>query len=101
MVLGCEAGVCEVAIDVAPFFETSIIEHLQFVCDDKGDDAVCETFLEHQETYILHLSIYRQVFEPILAAKIVIFADIGKFVGDFFKLGEHTVVHNNRNYCWI
>ena len=50
MVLGCEAGVCEVAIDVAPFFETSIIEHLQLVCDDKGDHAVCETFLEHQET---------------------------------------------------
>ena len=49
MVLGCEAGVCEVAINVAPFLETSIIEHLEFVCDDKGDYAVCETFLEHHE----------------------------------------------------
>ena len=50
MVLGCEAGVYEVAIDVAPFFETSIIEHLEFVCDDKGDNPVCKAFLEHQET---------------------------------------------------
>ncbi len=49
MVLGGEAGVCEVAIDVAPFLESSIIEQLEFVCDDKGDDAVCETFLEHQQ----------------------------------------------------
>ena len=50
MVLGCEAGICEVAIYMAPFFETSVVEHLEFVCDDKGDDAVCETFLEHHET---------------------------------------------------
>ena len=44
MVLGGEAGVCEVAINMAPFFGSSIIEHLEFVCDDKGDDAVCKTF---------------------------------------------------------
>ena len=50
MVLGCEAGICEVAVNVPPFFETSIIEHLEFVCDDKGDNPVCKTFLEHQET---------------------------------------------------
>ena len=29
------------------------------------------------------LSVYRQVLEPILAAKIVIFADIGKFIRGF------------------
>ena len=26
LVLGCEAGVCEVAVDVAPFLEAAIIE---------------------------------------------------------------------------
>ena len=29
------------------------------------------------------LSVYRQVFEPILAAKIVIFADVGKSIRGF------------------
>ena len=30
------------------------------------------------------LSVYRQVWKPILAAKIVVLADIGKFIRGFF-----------------
>ena len=37
------------------------------------------------------LSIYRQVWKPILAAKIVIFADIGKFIRGFF-VGDDGMV---------
>jgi len=67
--LGGEAGVCEVAIDVAPFFDQG----------RKDAKPLCA------------LSVYRQVLEPILAAKIVIFADIGKFIRVFF-VGDDVLV---------
>ena len=49
MVLGCEDGVCKVTIDVTPFTEAAIVEELEIVCDDEGDDGVGEAFLEHDE----------------------------------------------------
>lgn len=39
VVLGCEAGVKQEAFDAGPFTETSIIEHLQVVGDDEGNDT--------------------------------------------------------------
>ena len=50
LILGGEAGVCEVAVNMAPLMKTAIIEHLQIICDDEGNDAICEAFLEHDET---------------------------------------------------
>ena len=49
LILGCEAGVCEIAIHVPPFAEAAIIEELQVVCDDEGNDVISEAFLEHDE----------------------------------------------------
>ena len=34
---------------MTPFVETSVIEHFQIICDDKGDDVISEAFLEHDE----------------------------------------------------
>ena len=39
VVLGGEAGVKQEAFDTGPFTETSIVEHLQVVGDDEGDDS--------------------------------------------------------------
>ena len=39
VVLGGEAGIEQEAFDAGPFTETSIIEHLQVVGDDEGDDS--------------------------------------------------------------
>ena len=49
MVLGCKAGICQITINMPPFLQASIIEHLQFVCDDKRDYAICQTLLEYQQ----------------------------------------------------
>ena len=49
LILGGEAGVCEVTIDVAPFTEAAIVEELEIVCDDERDYGVGEAFLEHDE----------------------------------------------------
>ena len=39
VVLGGEAGIEQKAFDTGPFTETSIIEHLQVVGDDEGNDT--------------------------------------------------------------
>ena len=39
VVLGCEACIKQETFDAGPFTETSIIEHLQVVSDDEGDDT--------------------------------------------------------------
>ena len=39
VVLGCKAGIEQEAFDAGPFTETSIIEHLQIVGDDEGNDS--------------------------------------------------------------
>ena len=47
--MGSEAGICEIAIDVPPLPDTTVIEHLEFVGDDEGDYRICQTFLEHHQ----------------------------------------------------
>ena len=49
LILGREASVCEVAINVTPFAKATIVEEFQVVCDDEGDDVVSEAFFEHDE----------------------------------------------------
>ncbi len=39
VVLGCEAGIEQKTFDAGPLTETSIIEHLQVVGDDEGNDT--------------------------------------------------------------
>ena len=48
-VLSCEASVCQVAVDVAPFMQTSVVEHLQFIGDDEGHDMIGQALLKHQQ----------------------------------------------------
>lgn len=49
LVLGGKDGVSEIAIYVAPFTKAAIIEELEVVCDDEGDDVVSKAFLEHDD----------------------------------------------------
>ena len=61
MILRREAGVCQEAIDVAPFSQSPIIEHFQLVCNDKGDDVVCQTFLKHQQASYSAIAILKRM----------------------------------------
>ena len=49
LVLGGEDGVCEIAVYMAPFTKAAIIEELEVVCDDEGDDAVGQALLEYHQ----------------------------------------------------
>ena len=50
LVLGGEAGVGEVAVDVAPFVETAVVEELELFGDDEGDDVRREAFFQHHQS---------------------------------------------------
>ena len=39
VILGCEACVKQEAFGAGPFSKASIVEHLQIVGDDEGDDS--------------------------------------------------------------
>ena len=49
LILCRQAGVGQIVVDVSPFTKTAIVEHLQFIGDDKGNDATAKAFLEHDE----------------------------------------------------
>ena len=49
LILGCETGICEVTVNVAPLAEATIIEEFEVVSDNEGDNGVSEAFLEHDK----------------------------------------------------
>ena len=49
LVLGGEACVGQVAVDVAPFAQAAVVEHFEFVCNDKRNNAAIEALLEHDK----------------------------------------------------
>ena len=48
-ILGSEASVCQIAVDVSPLAQSPIIKHLQFVGNDKRNMLVVQAFFEHQQ----------------------------------------------------
>ena len=50
LVLRSKAGVREVAIHMAPFSQTPVVEEFQLLGDNERYDAVCKAFLEHYQT---------------------------------------------------
>ena len=66
-----KASVCQIAIDMAPLTQTSVIEHLQFVSDDEGNNATAQTLLEHNKTPHTTITILERVnlFETDMKVK--------------------------------
>ena len=47
LILCCQTDICQIAFFIVPFFQSTIIEHLQIILDDKRNDIIFQTFLEH------------------------------------------------------
>ena len=47
LILCGQTGICQIAFFIVPFFQSTIIEHLQIILDDKRNDIIFQTFLEH------------------------------------------------------
>ena len=50
VVLGREASVSQITVDVSPFTKATIVEKLEVVRNDKRNDTVGQAFLEHHQT---------------------------------------------------
>lgn len=94
LILGCEAGVCQVFVDFAPVAQASVVEQLQLICDDEWYNVVCEAFLEHDESSDAAVAVLEwvDVFELAVEAYDVIKGlDFDAFVTHQQFL--HLVVH--------
>ena len=49
VVLRCEAGVHQVAFDVGPVLQATVVEHFQFVGDDERHVPMRQALFEHDE----------------------------------------------------
>lgn len=47
LILCGQTGICQITFFIVPFFQSTIIEHLQIILDDKRNDIIFQTFLEH------------------------------------------------------
>ena len=45
-----------------PLTETAIVEHLEFICDDKGNDVISQTLLEHQQATYTAVAILERMY---------------------------------------
>ena len=50
LVLCSQANVCQIAVNVPPLTKSSVIEHLQFVGDNEGNNAAVQALFEHDKT---------------------------------------------------
>ena len=49
LVLRSQAGICQISFFIAPFFQSTIIEHFQIVLNTERNNIIFQTFLKHNE----------------------------------------------------
>lgn len=62
MVLGREAGVCEIAVNTPPLAQATVIEQFQLVSDDEWYNATAQALLEHDEASHAAIAILEGVY---------------------------------------
>ena len=94
MILRRKTGICEIAINMTPFAKTTIIEHLQFVGDDKGNNTTTQTLLEHDESPNTTITILEWVylFETNVEVKNILKSNLFLSVVAFYQ-SLHTIMH--------
>ena len=45
-----QAGICQITLFVVPFFQSTIVEHLQIILDDEWNDIIFQAFLKHNQS---------------------------------------------------
>ena len=70
VVLCCEAGIGEIAVDMAPFAKTAVVKQFQVVRDDERDDSVSQAFLEQDQTPHTAISVLERMDPLELLVKV-------------------------------
>lgn len=61
VVLRRETGVAQIFAHGGPLLQTAVVKHLEVIGDDEGNDAGCQTLLEHQEPSDAAVAILKRV----------------------------------------
>lgn len=61
VVLCRETGVAQIFAHGGPLLQTAVVKHLEVIGDDEGNDADCQTLLEHQEPSDAAVAILKRV----------------------------------------
>ena len=61
-ILGSEAGVCEEAFLTIPFFEAAVVEQLQIVLDNEGDDIVLQALFKENQAACTAISVLEGMY---------------------------------------
>lgn len=61
VVLCRKAGVAQIFAHGGPLLQTAVVKHLEVIGDDEGNDAGCQTLLEHQEPSDAAVAILKRV----------------------------------------
>ena len=59
--MGCQAGIHQITIYVAPFAKSPIIEQFEVIIDDEWHDVVCQTLLEHQQPTYSSITVLKRM----------------------------------------
>ena len=70
VVLCREAGVGEIAVDMAPFAEAPLVKQFQVIRDDEWDDSVRQAFLEQDQTPHTAISVLERMDPLELLVKV-------------------------------
>lgn len=74
VVLCRKAGVAQIFAHGGPLLQTAVVEHLEVVCDDEGNDAGCQTLLEHHKASDTAVAVLKRVdaFETLVQVEDVV-----------------------------
>ena len=61
-VLSCEAGINQIGFLFVPFFQTSVIEKLQVILDDKRHNVVFEALFEKNKSANTTITVLERVY---------------------------------------
>ena len=62
-ILCCQTGICQTTFFVVPFLQSTVIEHFQIVLNNKWNNIVFQTLLEHNQSSHTTITVRRYHIE--------------------------------------
>ena len=56
-----QAGICQIAFLVVPFFQSSIVEQLQIILNDEWNNIIFQTLFEHNQSSNTAIAVLEQM----------------------------------------
>ena len=98
-ILCCQTGICQITFFVVPFLQSTVIEHFQIVLNNKWNNIVFQTLLEHNQSSHTTITVLERMNPLKLHMEVqnirkglfffgVVFRQQGlHFIGNFFWKG--------------